>query len=442
MTASSLLLVLLLGANDVPQKLDAFLQPYVATNNFSGAVLIARDGAVIAKKSYGLANQEYAVPNTIATKFQLASLSKVFTATAILVLEQQGRLSVDDPVAKYLPDYPRGGEITIHHLLCHRSGIPNVNQLPGWEDNARAPQTPAALVALFHDQPLAFTPGSKAQYSNSNYMLLGLLVEKVSGVPFGEFLQKNVFAPAGMKDTGHRGSEAEIVRGRATGYQPAGVDALEHTRYIDWSSNTGAASIYSTAEDLYRFDRALRAGKVLTPASQAKMFHDHGDEYGYGWFMDEHRFGRRVASVAGRSPGFNSYFERALDEDIAIIALSNNYSSIGQTVGAQILPLVLGEKVTDPLAGYTRARGTVPPALLGEYQFGPDFGYNPNLKVRIEQVPAGVIMRSSAGDSFLIPIGELRFIDRLYGGTVRFAAAPTPALTWSFGRDFTARKLP
>ena len=231
-----------------------------------------------------------------------------------------------------------------------------------------------------------------------------------------------------------------MVKQRATGYQPAGVDALEHTRYLDWSANSGSGSLYSTVDDLYRFDRALRAEKVLTRASQEKMFRDHGDDFGYGWFYDGKRFGRRVGLVAGRSPGFNSYFERALDDDFVVIALSNNYSSIGQTIGGQLMAIVLGEKPDDPLAGYTGARGTVPPQLLGEYQFGQDFAYNPGLAVRIEQLDAGVIMRSKAGDSFLIPIGPLRFIDRMYGGTVSFREGDAPVLRWTFAREFEAAK--
>ena len=424
------------------QKVDAFLRPYVATNNFSGSVLIARDGRVLVKKSYGLANQELGVVNTPATKFQLASLSKAFTATAVLVLEQQGRLRVEDLVARHLPDYPRGNEITIHHLLAHRSGIANVNQLPGWDEKSRLPHTPPELVALFRDVPLAFVPGSKFQYANSNYILLAMIIETISGTTYADFLQKNVFAPAGMNDSGHRGTETAVIRWRASGYTPTGVDALENARYLDWSNNVGAGSLYSTVEDLYRFDRALRQDKILVRASQQKMVQDYGSEVGYGWFLAE-RSGRHFASLAGRSPGFNSFMERSLGDDIVLIALSNNYSSIGQNLGRQLLPLLLGEPVDDPLARFTGRRGVLAEPVLGQYQFGDDFAYNPGLVVRLEQIDAGIILRSEkGGDSFLLPIGDLQFIDRTYGGIVTVVPGQKPVLRWKFGKEFEAKKRP
>ncbi|MFN2386148.1 MAG: serine hydrolase domain-containing protein [Thermoanaerobaculia bacterium] len=429
-------------SENLPARVDAFLAPYVATNNFSGAVLIARDGSVLLRKGYGRANHELSVPNTPDTRFQLASLSKAFTATGVLILEQQGRLSVEDPLGKFLEGYPNGEKITIHHLLTHRTGIPNVNSFPEYEEKSRFPQKLADPIALFKDRPLIFAPGEKFQYSNSNYNLLAAVIEKASGLPFGEFLERHVFAPAGMRHTGHRGDAGRLIPSRASGYMPVGRDALAHAPYLDWTIKTGNGSVYSTVEDLYRFDRALRGTTLLTAASKEKAFRDHGEGVGYGCFVSSNH-GRRVASMSGRSPGFNSWLERSLDDDLVVILLSNNYSSIGQTLGRQLLPITLGEKHEDPLAAYSGARGSLPAAYLGEYEFGPDFGPNPGLTVRLEQGPDGPVMRTP-GESHLIPAGPMRFVDRMYGGVVTFvtnAGAPT-ALKWNFGSDYVAQKKP
>ena len=153
-----------------------------------------------------MANYEHNIPNTSETKFHLASVSKPFTAVAILLLEEKGLLSVQDPLTKFIPDYPRGDEITIHNLLVHTSGIKNVNVFGNYDRESKFPQTPEKLVKLFKDKPLDFNPGEKYSYSNSNYNLLAFIIEKVSGKSYGEFLKENIFNHLNMKDTGHDGT--------------------------------------------------------------------------------------------------------------------------------------------------------------------------------------------------------------------------------------------
>ncbi len=220
------------SAADIAAKVDAYVQPFVESNNFSGVILIAQGGKVQVRKAYGLANYELGVPNTPETKFQIASVSKPFTAIAVLLLEERGKLSAQDPVSRYVPDYPNGDKITIHHLLTHTSGIPNVNSMPEYDQRSRFPATPAQLVEIFKNKPADFAPGARYSYSNSNYNLLALILEKVSGQSYGEFVRASILQPLGMKDTGHPRA-GELLAQRASGYQPAGMKGVESAPYLD-----------------------------------------------------------------------------------------------------------------------------------------------------------------------------------------------------------------
>ncbi len=426
--------------------MDAYVNRYVEGKNFSGAVLIAHGGKILLAKGYGMANYELGVPNTPRTKFHIASTSKPFTAAGILLLEERGALRVEDPLSKYVADYPNGDKITIHHLLTHTSGIPDVNRFPEYDRESKFPHTPAQLIDLFKNKPLDFQPGERYGYSNSNYNLLAYIIEKVSGKRYGEFLRENIFAPLVMKDTGHDGDSAEMLVNRASGYVPAGLGDVANAPYLDWSIKTGNGSLYSTVEDLYKWDRALYTDGVLNASSRAKMFQDYGARAGYGWFVRQ-RFGRRGAAINGRSPGFTSSLERFVNDDLCIIVLSNNYSGIASSLAGDVTAIVFGEK---PQAVLPPTAVAVNPMLLasyaGRYQFGPDFAFNPGQVVTVENSGGQLRVNAGAGGvSYLIPQGENQFLDRLFGGIVTFgkdAAGSVTQLTWSFGRDFVANRIP
>lgn len=427
---------------ELEAKVDAYVKPYLESKNFSGSVLIARGGKVLVNKGYGMANLELGVPNTPQTRFHIASVSKPFTAAAILLLEERGKLSVQDPVSKYVPDFPEGGRILLHHLLTHTSGIPNINNFPEYQTLSQSPQTPAQLVEVFKKRALDFPPGQKYAYSNSNYNLLAFIIEKVSGQSYGDFLQANIFAPLGMTSTLHDGAVAELIPHRASGYVPAGFDGLENAPFLDWSSKTGNGSLVTTVEDLFRWDRALYTDKLLSAASRAKMFTDHGSGAGYGWFVRQN-LGHNVTASNGRSPGFTASVERYVEDDVCVILTANTYSSISQAMASDLAAIVLGEeKQIHPLAA-----AQVAPALLqayaGRYKFGPDFRFNPGLEVSVELSDGHLVMRGG-GDSFLLPQSESEFLDRLYGGRVTFtrdAAGKIAHLKWNFGRDYVAERV-
>lgn len=396
------------------EQVDAYLQPLLRTNNFSGVILVAAGDRIVLHKAYGQASIEHQVPNRPETRFQIASVSKPFTAAAILRLAEQGRLDLRAPLNAVLPGYPNGERLTIHHLLTHTSGIPNINDLPDYEEFQRRPHSPAELVAHFRDRPLEFQPGSRYAYSNSNYNLLALIVETASGSDFGSFLARAVFEPLGLRETGHHGSAAQIIPNIATGYAPAGVTELERATYVDWSVKTGNGSLYSTAADLHRFIRDVHGGRLLSPASRSAAFTAHMPNVGYGWFLSEAN-GRAIHHINGRSPGWSAQADYYVGEEVTVIVLSNAYISVATDVARAVGALFFGREPeplpalrAEPLDRQTAA------ALSGAYQFGPDY-YVPNALMTVRSNGGYLEATTGAYGPFgFIPIGPTRFLIRSF----------------------------
>src|SRR5262245_34658242 len=195
-----------------PARMDQIAQSYVSNKQFMGSVLVARGSDLLFNKGYGSANLEWQIPNTPSTKFRLGSVTKQFTAASILLLEERGKMKVDDPVKKYMPDAPAAWDkMTISHVLTHTAGIPNFTSFPDYQSSEPFATTPEKLVARFRDKPLEFEPGDRMNYSNSGYVLLGYLIEKVSGQTYEKFLQDNIFTPLGMRSEEHT-SELQSLR--------------------------------------------------------------------------------------------------------------------------------------------------------------------------------------------------------------------------------------
>src|SRR6516164_4680247 len=220
-----------LAQNNDP-RMDQIVQSYVSNKQFMGSVLVARGNDILLSKGYGSADLEWDILDTPSTKFRLGSVTKQFTAASILLLEERGKLKVEDPVKKYMPDAPVAWDkMTIFHVLAHTAGIPNFTSFPDYQSTEATPTTPEKLVARFLDKPLEFEPGEKWNYSNSGYVLLGYLIEKISGESYEKFLQENIFTPLGMKDSGYDSNSAVIAR-RATGYSP-GPNGPTNSAFID-----------------------------------------------------------------------------------------------------------------------------------------------------------------------------------------------------------------
>lgn len=368
-----------------------------------------------------------------------AFMASSAVAAAIQLLAERVELDLNAPLSKLLPDFPNADRLTLHHLLTHTSGIPNINSFEEYDDWSKSNHRPADLVEKFRDRPLEFEPGAQYDYSNSNYNLLALVIELVSKESFGDFLGKNIFEPLEMQDTAHHQNPEKIVPMLANGYSSAGARAFARAPYLDWSTKTGNGSLYSTARDLLKFDRALRGGALLKPESL---------EAEYGWFAGE-RFGRRRIHASGRSPGFTAWFERFMDRDRCLIVLSNVYINPPPALTEGLAALLLD--LEPPQTGFDlnyRVSADKLERFTGDYAFGEDWfvgAVTGRVANKGDHLTVVYLEGESAGYEFpLVPLGEAVFFDRKHGGTVRFerekARAPW-TLVYHFGRDWRASRL-
>jgi len=351
-------------------RMEQVIQSYVTAKQFMGSVLVARGNDIILDKGYGSANLEWNIPNTPATKFRLGSLTKQFTAACVLLLEERGELSINDPVKKYMPDAPAAWDkITVFNLLTHTSGIPNFTAFPDYRSTEPFATTPAQLVARFRDKPLDFEPGTKWNYSNSGYVLLGYLIEKITGESYAKFVRENIFIPLSMKDSGYD-SNAAIIPNRAAGYSfsPTGI---VNTSYIDMTIPFSAGGLYSTTEDLLRWEQALFGGKLLSAASLEKMTTPFKNDYAFGLVVQAN--GPKVIHHEGGIEGFNTDLEYFPERKRTVIVLANLDGPGSGAVTTKIMALVNGEKVVLPSE---RKEVPVDPEILdgytGKYVFAPN----------------------------------------------------------------------
>lgn len=321
------------GDSEAAKELDTFIRGLVAEDTFSGSVLVARDGRAIFKNAYGAASKEFNVPNRVGTKFNLASAGKMFTGVAVAQLVQQGRLAFDDLVAEHLPDYPReaAGQVTVHHLLTHTSGMGSYWKPEFHEANHARFRTIQDYFPLFVKDPLAFKPGEKWAYSNAGFMLLGAVVEKVSGQSYFDYVREHVFKRAGMGDTDYYEAD-RVTPNLATGY-------TRQNRYLqgadEWTSNVFISPVkggpagggHSTVGDLLRFDVALRTHKLLNPsytdiALAGKVEYRPNAKYAYG-FANDIVGGQRIVFHDGGANGVSAEFDMYPDLGYTVVVLSN-----------------------------------------------------------------------------------------------------------------------
>jgi len=311
-------------------RIDAIVQEHMRAPGAVGlSVAVARGDELVYSRAYGFACLEYPVNADEETLFRIASVTKQFTAAAILKLAERGRVALDDPLTKYLPEYPtHGQEITLRHLLTHTSGIPNVTDLgKTWSDVAERELDHGAMVALWKDRPLDFTPGVRWKYSNSGYYLLGMVIEKISGRSYPEFLRAEFFEPLKMSRTRYD-SNSELIPNRAQGYRfDDGV--FRNDRVIGTSQPFSAGGLLSTASDLVRWEAALVSGRIVGPAFYEEMTlpfllaDGRETDYGMGLFLDpvaDHP----CVHHGGDLFGFNSVLAYFPEEKLTIAALSNS----------------------------------------------------------------------------------------------------------------------
>ena len=325
-------------------RADEVAQSFVSDKEFMGSVLVARGDHILLSKGYGSADLEWNVPNAPSTKFRLGSVTKQFTAASVLLLAERGKLNVDAAVKKYLPDAPAAWDkITIFNLLTHTSGIASFTAFSEYPSLEPFAKTPEQLVALFRDKPLEFQPGEKWNYSNSGYVLLGYLIEKISGEPYEKFVQENIFTPLGMKDSGYDSNAAVIVH-RANGYSPTAQGPI-NAGFINMSIPFAAGGLYSTTEDLLRWERGLFGGKLLSAASLQKMTTPFKEDYAFGLFVRTSS-GRKVIEHAGGIEGFNTHLAFYPKDQLTVIVLSNLNGGAPESMARKLAAVAYGEPVT------------------------------------------------------------------------------------------------
>ncbi|KXH81507.1 hypothetical protein AU378_17555 [Chryseobacterium kwangjuense] len=330
------------------QEIDSIIKAYVAINKFSGTVLVHNQNKTIFERSYGWQNAEKKIPNHNNNIYQIASLTKSFTALTIVKLSEEGKLSVKDPVSKFIPDYPRGNEITVEHLLTHTSGIyePLRNKEYFRLIHTGESVSQTKLISFFKDEPLDFEPGTKFSYTNSGYILLGIIIEKVTGLFYENAVRKIILDPLKMR---HTGFDYSALKSPDKAVPYIFLSKTKHEKAIIWNPElTGAAGqIYSTAEDLYKYYEGLRDYKIVSKESFKKATTPFLSGYGYGWFIDD-LYGKKVINHGGNIEGATSYMAMFPEDDICIILLNNITSKKLEKAGNTILGALLGKTYTLP----------------------------------------------------------------------------------------------
>lgn len=309
------------------KKIDSIVQSGFKDPNTPGGVfLVSKKGNIIYEKAFGKANLELNVNMTTDNVFQIGSMTKQFTAISILILEQQGKLNVNDPVSKYVPDYPSGNSITIHQLLTHTSGIRDFTKMKTLPEIAQKEMSPKMMVDFFKNEPVDFKPGEKFDYNNSGYVLLGYVIELVSGEKYEDFIRKNIFEKSGMNNSFYA-SDRKIIKSRAYGYHEKS-DGFVNKTIINFSVPFASGSLMSTAEDMLKWQKAINNNLILDAAHTQKAFTKYklnsGEEfsYGYGWHLKDIN-GIPDREHGGSIFGFKSMAVYVPEKDIYVIGFSN-----------------------------------------------------------------------------------------------------------------------
>lgn len=308
-------------------QLDAYMQSLTSTGGFSGVALVAWRGQVLLSRGYGLADAGAGLANAPDTRFRLASVSKPLTALAVMQLAADGKIDLGASICAYLTGCPAAWQpVSVRNLLNHSSGIPNYTDFASFPAVEQQPVGVEQLIARFRDLPLGFAPGSGYQYCNSNYVLLGRIIEGVSGKAYPDYMRERIFGPLGMADSGYDSGDGAALNG-TRGYVGVGEPAIP----LDTSNLFAAGGLYSSAEDLYRLAQALDAGTLIAPELAAQMYAPLYYGYGYGWKIEQ-RHGRRVIYHPGYMSGAATYLGRYPEDGLSVVLLSN--LEISNVVGA------------------------------------------------------------------------------------------------------------
>lgn len=357
----------------IQDKLEQYMERWSQADRFSGTVLVAQGEQILLSKGYGYANYEYRIANGPSTLYPIASITKLFTAAAIMQLVERGKLQLEQRLGEFIPDYPQARELTLHHLLSFTSGVPDYTELPQYHIRERL--TADQIIEWLKALPLHHEPGQGVQKSNSNYVLLAKIIEVVSGMDIEAYLQQNLFTPLQLHHTGVYHNHA-VMPNRAYGYSVSGEGVVQ-AEYYEMSGAYGSGFLYSTADDLFKWTRALTNEAVITKESYRKMITPYGylwyagGSAGYGCFVN----GDPVDEIKaeGNIYGYTGSLFRYLEGDYTVVLLSNQDAMPIGRIGQGIKDILFQREpqvVVKP-EHYTGADVTPNHHLVGEYRFPP-----------------------------------------------------------------------
>jgi len=413
------------------------------------SVLVARNGQILYQKVFGYADVGNRVPVTPETKFRIGSITKQFIASSILKMQEEGKLSVEDKLSKYIPGFPRGDSVTIRHLLTHTSGIHSYTGRPGFLKYVTMPITPAALVDTIKSYPYDFNPGDRYRYNNSGFFLLGFIIEKISGMSLADYLNDNLFKPLGMNNTGVY-TTTKVLDHEAYGYD---IENGKIVKALNWDMTWagGAGSLYSTAQDLYTWNEAVFNGKVLSAESMKAAFTpavlNNGEktDYGFGWFMSDYR-GSKFISHSGGLHGFLSNIAREPEEKTTVVVLCNssqppagiNPTSNSFSLAEYVLWKDMAKQST--IVSDIQVDEKILASYIGRY----DYGQGAILKITLEGKQLYAQMTGQPSYP-IFPASDSEFNWKAVDASIKFVTDETGKVTHAIhhqnGQEIQAKKL-
>ncbi|GGG34659.1 hypothetical protein GCM10011344_39300 [Dokdonia pacifica] len=335
-----------LGAQNITTTFDQMFQKKYPNDGPGATVLVTKKGTVLYRNAFGKANLENDISMNPNHVFEIGSITKQFTAVSILMLEEEGKLSVQDKLTKYLPNYPNGDQITVHQLLNHTSGIKSYTAMEGLNAFGKIDKSPIEIIDYFKDEPIDFKPGEQWEYNNSGYIVLGYIIEKVTGKTYEDFIQERIFDPLGMKNS-YYGDKARIIKNRASGYQPTG-QGFRNAMQISMTIPYAAGSLMSCVDDMFLWHKAIRDNTLISAKSKAKAHTNttlnNGEltNYGYGWQINELN-GKQSIEHGGGIFGFVTQGVYVPDEDIYVIVLTNANGNSPQDITLRLASMVMDD---------------------------------------------------------------------------------------------------
>ncbi len=441
-------LVTPLLAQPLPEKLDEYLTSANRMYHFDGVALIAQKGNFLLHKAYGVRNAELKAPNDIATRFPILSITKSFTSTLILMLQEQGKLSLEDKLTNYFPDFPKGDSIRLHHLLTHTSGIFDYMSLIDEEDSAIVchPVPKQRVLDLLWNKPLAFSPGKQYSYSNSGYFLLGMIIEKITGKPYEQVIRELIIKPLGMTHSGFDFINLP-AQSRAFGYDTLTANYYSPYPHFDSTVAYSAGAMYSTAADLYKWGQAVAKHQLLSTDSWKQAFTPKLNNYGYGWMIGSY-LNKQYVGHDGGYPGFMSIFVYYPDEDITIILLKNS-GHYGESLYPSVIALtaILLKKPYSKWQPRTEVKveQTVLQQYVGRYRADPKIVPDRVMSISFEQGKLFVQANNSELKVELFAESENSFFLKEYNEQWTFRKNKKGQITQAVihvnGIDLTANKF-